>query len=375
MAVSTTCTLLTRTCKYETQCVLALTLYLVVILFRTPRGSLTKRLGKWHIQLNQGFELIVFRALMTGCHAETTSRREENMETKSLPSLFNNQDHFDKAYKVFCARSAKFKTYCDWVDGVFSEAVVGRLQVTLDGEEELRVMGVGSGSGEMDCLMLEQLKRRFPLINNRVVDPSQKLLVQYKAFAQTKAHQLHGVKFDFRQQTIEQYQEAGYVTKFHFISAVHSMYFVDNFDSSVMYLYDLLIPGGALLVILRQENNGWQRFLDRFPQLYGRACCHLQVTSRDLLNLLDRRGIPYTQYHQPTSCDITKCFDEASEEGSLLVDFLTQTVHFKEAAAEDEQRSMMEYLASSDCSERKNEAILLNIPRDAVVIIKQQEFN
>ncbi|XP_038068304.1 histamine N-methyltransferase-like [Patiria miniata] len=297
------------------------------------------------------------------------------MESTLLPSLYNNPGHYDKAFKVFCTRSAQIRTHSDLVDSVFSEVVVGKLQATLDGQEELRVLGVGSGSGEMDCLMLEQLKKRFPLINNRVVEPSLKMLVQYKAFAQAKAHQLHGVKFDFRQQTIEQYQEAGDGTKFHFISAVHSMYYVDNFDSSVMYLYDLLIPGGALLVILKPENTGWQRFLDRFPQLYGRAGCDLQVTSRDLLNLLDRRGIPYTQHHQPTSCDITKCFDEASEEGSLLVDFLTQTVNFKETAAEDEQRSMMEYLASSDCSERKNDAILLIIGWDAVVIIKQQEFN
>ncbi|XP_038075164.1 histamine N-methyltransferase-like [Patiria miniata] len=290
------------------------------------------------------------------------------MDTKSLQSLLSDPSHYAKAFKVFCARSDKLRVFSDWVDGVFSEAVVGKLQATLDGQEELRVLGVGSGSGEQDCVMLEQLKKRFSLVNNRVVEPSDKMLVQYKALAQYKTHELQGVECDFRQQTLEQYQKAGDATKFHFISAVHCMYYLDDYDSSLEYLYNCLIPGGAILVILKSENNGWNRFLDRFPELRRGGC---EITSADIRNSLDRRGIPYLQYHQPNGLDVTKCFDETADEDSLLVDFLTHSVNFKETAPEDVQRSMMEYLASSDCSKRENNTILLNIDWDAVVIIKQ----
>ncbi|XP_038075167.1 histamine N-methyltransferase-like [Patiria miniata] len=290
------------------------------------------------------------------------------MDTKSLQSLLSDPSHYAKAFKVFCARSAKFRVYSDWVDGVFSEAVVGKLQATMDGREELRVLGVGSGSGEMDCAMLEKLKRRFPRINNRVVEPSRELLGKYKSLAQSKAHELQGVECDFRQQTLEQYEKAGDATKFHFISAVHCMYHLDDYDSSLEYLYNCLIPGGAILVIHMSENTGLSRYRKRFPCL--QPSDHNYSTSADIRSSLDRRGIPFTQHPYPVRLDITKCFDQASEEGGLLLDFLTFHVNFRETAPEDLQRSVMECFGGSDCSERKDDAIHLIIDWDAIVISK-----
>ena len=98
--------------------------------------------------------------------------------------------------------------------------------------------------------MLTKLLQRYPRINNRVVEPAEDQIVQYKALAQSRAHELRGVSFDWRQQTIQQYEEAGDATKFHFISAIHSIYYVDDVDSSLMYLYDRLEPGGIMLVII-----------------------------------------------------------------------------------------------------------------------------
>ena len=89
----------------------------------------------------------------------------------------------------------------------------------------------------MDCKMLTKLLQRYPRINNRVVEPAEDQIVQYKALAQSRAHELRGVSFDWRQQTIQQYEEAGDATKFNFISAIHSIYYVDDVDSSLMYLF------------------------------------------------------------------------------------------------------------------------------------------
>ena len=98
--------------------------------------------------------------------------------------------------------------------------------------------------------MLEKLTVQFPRIYNRVVDPSEELLAKYKELALSKADQLRGVTWDWRQQTLEEYEKAGDLTKFHFISAVHSLYYVDDLEGSLLYLYDRLLPDGMLLVIL-----------------------------------------------------------------------------------------------------------------------------
>ncbi|XP_022080437.1 histamine N-methyltransferase-like [Acanthaster planci] len=297
------------------------------------------------------------------------------MNANSLPSLLGNPDHYVKAFKVFCSRSAKFSVYSDWVDKVFSKAVVSKLQTSSDTQEELRVLGVGSGSGEMDCKMLEKLSKRFPRIDNRVVEPSQELVDKYQALVQSKAGDLQGVKCDWRHETIEQYEEAGNLTKFHVISAVHSMYYVDNFDSTLMYLYNCLVPGGVLATILLSENSGLSRFRTRFPCLQGRN--HNTKTSTDICGSLDQQSIPHARHlhHQRVRVDITDCFDRASVEGGLLVDFITNVVDFRGAASDDLRRSVMEYLASSDCSERDNGAILMNTDWDSVVVYKPAESN
>ncbi|XP_038059460.1 histamine N-methyltransferase-like [Patiria miniata] len=294
------------------------------------------------------------------------------MASQSLPSLLKNPDHYLKVFNTYCSASGKFNVYQAWVDSEhFSEAVVGKLQATLDGQEGLRVLGVGSGSGEIDCAILEQLLRQFPRIDNRVVDPSDELLGRYKALAESRAHQLHGVTCDWRQQTIEQYEKAGDLTKFHFIGAIHSMYHADSEDalnSWLTYLYSRLENGGVMLIIMRTEDCGCTRFLNGC-QLSFRDDFN-DVTSGDVRSSLDRLGIAYTQYRQPQRMNIATCFDRASEVGNLLLDFLTFTVCFREAAPEDLQTRVMEHLASSDCSERNGDEIWLSLDWDAVVINK-----
>ena len=105
------------------------------------------------------------------------------------------------------------------------------------------------------------LLKKCPIITNRVVEPDEDQITKYKAFVQTKGHELQGVKFDWRQQTLEQYRDTdGVGTKFHFISAIHSLYHVGDVESSLMYMYDLLEPGGKLLVIIM---SGKIRLMDK----------------------------------------------------------------------------------------------------------------
>ncbi|XP_038076107.1 histamine N-methyltransferase-like [Patiria miniata] len=266
------------------------------------------------------------------------------MESKHLPSVFQDKHRFEASFKIYAVKIDMLGVYSKWVDRVFDEAVVRVIQAKLDGKEELRVLGVGSGAGEPDYMMLEKVMKRFPRIINRVVEPTTVFLDQYRALAQSKAHKLQGVMCDWRQQTIEQYEKAGDLTKFHFISAVQSLYYVDNPESTLMYMYERLEPGGVMLVAIISEDSGWMRFWNHFPSLHDQLFAG--VDSAILKSWLDRRGIPYTRYNQPTHCDITVCFDQSSEEGSLLLDSLTQVLNFRKTVPEDLQTSVMNYLAN-----------------------------
>ncbi|XP_022080286.1 histamine N-methyltransferase-like [Acanthaster planci] len=290
------------------------------------------------------------------------------MESILLPSLYDCPDRLGKSYEIFCSRSAKFSEYSDWVDKVFSEAVVCQLQTTLDGQEELQVLGVGSGSGMIDYAMLRKLLQRFPRINNRVVEPDQEELKKYKALVQSKARELRGVTCDWREQTIEQYQKAGELKKFHFISTIHCLYHVDDLDSSLTYLYDCLERGGVMLVSLSSDASGRGRFQNRLQSVHGK--CPLFTTRRssaDVRSFFDRRGTWYTQLPIPRRLNITECFDEASAEGELLTDFLTTIAHFKQTAPKELQQSVMESLGSNDCCERIGGQVWLDVGDDALI--------
>ncbi|XP_038068305.1 histamine N-methyltransferase A-like [Patiria miniata] len=289
------------------------------------------------------------------------------MEFK-LRSLFHDPEYYTKAFHCYAALSAKFSVLANWGETVFGEAVVDKIKVTLGENEELRVLGMGSGSGEMDMKMLTKLLRRFPLINNRVVEPAMDQLVKYKALAQSKAHDLHGVICDWRQQTIDQYEKAGDSRQFHFISSIHSIYYADDVYRSLMYLYDRLEPGGILLVVTVSDDSGYWRLWNHFPSFQDSLMTF--TNSSHIRGSLERRGIPCTQYHQRSRVEITQCFDEASEEGALVVDFLTHVIKLKETAPAQLYKEVIEYLGSDHCSEKSAGDVLFNNDWDAVVVCK-----
>ncbi|XP_071785311.1 histamine N-methyltransferase-like [Asterias amurensis] len=292
------------------------------------------------------------------------------MAELKLRSLFHDPEHYVKAFQVYASLSAKFRVLANWGYNNFPKEVVEQLPFKLKGNEELRVLGVGSGSGEMDSKMLSMLLQKYPRITNRVVEPAVDQIVQYKALVQSKGHELQGVNFDWRQQTLDQYREADRDgAKFHFINAVHSMYYAEDVDSSLMYLYDLLEPGGKLLIITISDDSGFWRLWNHFPG-YQDHLMHF-ISSADVRSSLDRRNISYTQSHQKSRVEITKCLDETSEDGNLLVDFLIHIVKFKETASDAQYKEVMEYMLSGECSEKDGDEVLFINDWDAVMIEKR----
>ncbi|XP_038056921.1 histamine N-methyltransferase-like [Patiria miniata] len=280
----------------------------------------------------------------------------------TLRTLFHDPDYYVKSFHCYAAQCDKFSLLASWGERVFGDAVLTKIKTTLGENEELRVLGVGSGSGEMDVTMLTKLLQRFPLINNRVVEPAEGQIAMYKALVQSKAHELHGVNCDWRRQTIDQYEKAGDLTKFHFVHAVQSLYYVEDPDRSLMYLYNLVEPGGVLLVTINSEKSQHCLFWCLQDNLFK------HVTTASIRDSLNRRGIPYAEYAQPSRIDVTKCFDPSSEEGAQVLDVLTHIMKFKETASAELQAELMQRLA--ECSERHGDGAFVSNDWDAVVVSK-----
>ena len=68
-------------------------------------------------------------------------------DSKPMMVLFDNRDRCFKAYEIYLVYSAKYEHQDTWTKTVLLDKIVPHLP-NLNQDNELRVLGVGSGSGE-----------------------------------------------------------------------------------------------------------------------------------------------------------------------------------------------------------------------------------
>ncbi|XP_066280271.1 histamine N-methyltransferase B-like isoform X2 [Branchiostoma lanceolatum] len=208
---------------------------------------------------------------------------------------------------------------------------------------DVRVLGIGSGSGEVDSIMLKKLLQRHNSVYNRVVEPSKDMLGRYKALVREDTS-LGAVKFDWRQQTAEEYFKTKEDTKFHLVHAVHVLYDVEEHDVTLRKMWEQLSDGGYMYVAMQSDKGGWSRLRYKLWEEFGQGD-RLKTsfrTSGDVKRWFDTAGIGYVTSEDEFSMNVTECFKDDSEAGKLLLDFLTHTPY---VSSEPKIKSMaLEYI-------------------------------
>eukprot|EP00058_Branchiostoma_floridae_P027849 XP_002613340.1 hypothetical protein BRAFLDRAFT_68307 [Branchiostoma floridae] len=172
---------------------------------------------------------------------------------------------------------------------------------------DLRVLGIGSGSGETDSAILKKLLQRHSSVYNRVVEPSGEMIGRYK--------------------TAEEYFQTKDDTKFHLIHAVHVLYYVEDLDATLRNLWEQLGDGGYMLVAIQSDKGGWGGLRHKLWEKFGQGDRVMTwcSTSGDVKQCLDTRGISYVTSVDEININVSECFKDDSEAGKLLLDFLTHT--------------------------------------------------
>ncbi|XP_066292000.1 histamine N-methyltransferase B-like [Branchiostoma lanceolatum] len=211
---------------------------------------------------------------------------------------------------------------------------------------EVRVLGIGSGSGEIDSIILNRLLQHHDSVYNRVVEPSEELIERYKIRAREDTS-LGDVTFDWRQQTAEEYFLDKDRTTFNLAHAVHVLYHVKDLHATLRNMWEQLADGGRMLVQIKSDagvggrlfHKMWEKFGegDRLQSVFRMSC--------DVKQWLDEMGISYVTSEDETNIDVTECFKENSKKGMLLLEFFTLTPYI---ANEPELRSMvLEYIRNN----------------------------
>ncbi|XP_019642590.1 PREDICTED: histamine N-methyltransferase-like [Branchiostoma belcheri] len=180
--------------------------------------------------------------------------------------------------------------------------------------------------GEIDSVIVKKLLQRHNSVYNRVVEPSGEMIERYKSLVREDTS-LGAVKFDWRQQTVEEYFMTKDDTKFHLIHAIHVLYHVEDLHATLRNMWEQLADGGYMFVAMESEENGWAKLWHKLTETFVQGD-RLKTSLRhsgDVKQCLDAMDISYVTSEYETSVNVTECVKEDSETGSLLLDFLAQT--------------------------------------------------
>ncbi|XP_070560327.1 histamine N-methyltransferase-like [Ptychodera flava] len=293
----------------------------------------------------------------------------------TIHRLIYDPEHYTRSFEIFAEMSSKYQVLSNWCDSVFPDIVCGKLElVNAKFGSTFRMLGVGSGSGETDLMMILHLLKLFPSIHNIVVEPTADLAEKYRGLVQAKQHLIEGVETEWREQTLEGFQNSvGSSVFYHFISAIHSLYFTDDLRARLCYLYDLLEEGGVLLIVIIAEDTGHVRVCKKFQHLESD---YLMFPDADhVRKAYDEMGVKYQCVRQRSRVLVTECLRADSEAGSLLLDFLLQVSHFRKTAPPKLQKEVLDYIESAVCcdSRDENEEMLLSNDWEAIIVQKSTD--
>nr|XP_054771834.1 histamine N-methyltransferase A-like [Lytechinus pictus] len=291
---------------------------------------------------------------------------------ENVKSIRCDPDHYTKAFKIVTDKCNMYEFLGNWVQSEFPSLVLDKLAGSFSAETPINMLGVGSGSGETDSKLAASIKTRFRSVRNVVVEPAEKMLDIYRALIDGNKSDFEGIEFDLRQLGIDEFraQEGDHPAKYHFISTIQSLYYAADFEDTIRYLYDCLEEGGIMLIIIVSDTCGSWRLWNRVPLIMQTSTGSFFCAS-DVRQCLSSQGIHFEENHQGFNLDITSCFEEGSEEGALLLDFITEIIDFRGSVSPDFLKEVMEYMGSDQCSERKEDGtIFFNKNWDALVVQK-----
>lgn len=279
--------------------------------------------------------------------------------------ILDDLDYYSEAYQTFTRCSVKTGAIQDWVDTAFKEEVVEKLSKRCQSADPLKVLGIGSGAGNIDCAMVEQLLPTFPRVTNTIVEPSEAQNDLFKNLVKEKEDILKGASFEWRTETSDQYLDRVFSCeggvqppKFHLIHAVHVLYYAADLKQTLKRLHDMLEDGGLLFIIILSRHSTIIKVHRKMNEIVT-DMRPLLLTDEQVGAALDTQNMPYSGEQVTRYIQGTSIFGEGSQEGDHLLDFLTHSKDFRKTAPDNLRESVLKYLRDPECSIEKDGEVLV----------------
>ncbi|XP_056390163.1 histamine N-methyltransferase isoform X2 [Hyla sarda] len=294
--------------------------------------------------------------------------QEENMET-GMRSLLSDNSRYVESFRLFLKNSTEHQCMQQFIETRLPDVVssIG------NGKTAINVLGVGSGSGEIDLQMFSKIQARYPgvPINSDIIEPSPEQILSYKERV-AKTPGLENINFSWYKKTSSEFElqvkEEKSERKYDFIHMIQMLYYVKNVPATLKFFRSLLAPDGKLLIILVSGNSGWSTLWKKYGSRLPLNDLCLYITAGDIEDMLSSEGAKYYSFDLPSDMDITECFIDGDRNGDLLLDFLTETCDFNKNAPPELRGEIIRELKTPGCSSIKDGKIIFNNNLSAVVV-------
>ncbi|XP_078000616.1 histamine N-methyltransferase-like [Glandiceps talaboti] len=248
-------------------------------------------------------------------------------------------------------------------------------------EKEIRILSIGSGSGDIDKFIINALTAIHPKIICSVVEPMKVAVANYKEMVTSHKAEWSGVEFKYYIQTIEKYLDDNQddhsrrCEHYDVIHAIHCVYYFEKRDGTFRDLYSRLHKNGVMLI--RISGGGFAK-----SKVYINRIRKLAYTGVADMEEILLKEIPSDATEiKTTKADVivTECFNEDSDEGNQLLDFITQISKFRKSMPQEIVQMYMKYL-KSECVEKEGRNYLLgnhqgltNIPLSCFLAVQAEQ--
>ncbi|XP_063284656.1 histamine N-methyltransferase A-like [Pelobates fuscus] len=278
-----------------------------------------------------------------------------------MKSLYLDKSRYVEAFRLYIKTSTEHQSMLQFINTKLPEIIS-----SIENEKSsLNILGIGSGSGEIDLQIISKLRVSHPgaEVNNDIVEPSDEQTIKYKERI-GKQSGLDNVTFSWYKKTCQEYESQ--VTndrqnkKYDLIHMIQVLYYVKDIPATLKFFINLLAPNGKLLIALLSGNSGcsilWKKYGTHLPpnDLYS------YITGSEVEDALNSIGAKYQRYELDCDRDITECFVEGSHIGELLLDFLTETCEFKKNAPSDLRDQLLQDLKKDPVSSTKHGKLIFN---------------
>ena len=301
------------------------------------------------------------REINVNCQ-QTTNQRNERFPSLTKPErsfcaianermsvrLASSHEHFQRCFRVFLDKSDEHESSISCIrEGI--KPMMKSLATLIDAPT-VRVLGVGSGKGEIDLEILhvaaQCLHEKNPNHKSdflcHVVDPNWIALEDFKTSVEVlPSHlaNLANIKFEWHQETFQQYidKQDHELMKFEVVHFVHSLYYLADLEDALVHTYEKILGDrGMIICIILGEGSYSDRFVRKFRAKH--------LCNQDVVAVAKKCNFPYEEYSKENHLDITEVFDAKSEQGNNLLDFLTHTMNFRSTASCEEVEEVLKFL-------------------------------